>query len=177
MKKSFKVVMLPTEKSIGVYEKCLWLSKLGKDLHYELAGYAEHKIEGVKKQHLYIISDEEIKEGDWVTDDIIKPFQLTRSHIELLEGTEEKDTCKKVIATTDKSIVYPVNSFPWMPEVPESFIQAYVKAYNEGNPIIEVELEIEEHYEHEEISYEGDSQSVKYTEIKTNPDNTVIIHL
>lgn len=88
------------------------------------------------------------------------------------------ENCKKIVATTDKSIGYtdhlisPVPNFCDYPQLPESFIQAYIKAYNEGKPITEVDLEMEE-YINSAFEYKGKDDGLY---IKTRPDNTVIVH-
>ena len=55
MNKEAKVHMLPTDRS--------YLTISGGKLSYDDVDYAESGF--IKPQHLYILSDEEIKEGDW----------------------------------------------------------------------------------------------------------------
>ena len=80
-------------------------------------------------QHLYITSDDEIKEGDWYYD---------TNHNAIGKYDSSAQIGKKIVATTDKSIMHLSNNgrvgYP-LPNIPESFIQDYIKAYNEGNPI------------------------------------------
>jgi hypothetical protein len=164
--KQHKVVMLPTNEKAnfacglqpnGVLKYCNSINALGIG----------------KPQHLYIISDDEIKEGDWfygygnkiigqaVKNDVINVFPDY-----LMEY-------KKIITTTDNSINvnYPIK------EIPESFIQAYIKAYNEGKPITEVDLEILSLDEWKAINKgKPYSDFETNTFIKTRPDNTVIVH-
>ena len=61
--KTHKLVMLPTEKApLTIYNNCLRSSK-----------YSDFEIDGVFiPQHLYILSDEEIKVGDWYIDFSLK---------------------------------------------------------------------------------------------------------
>jgi hypothetical protein len=54
-----------------------------------------------------------------------------------------------------------------IPAIPTAFVEAYIKAYNEGNTITEVALEYEENYH---------SNNDAYCIIKKRPDNTVIVH-
>lgn len=155
-----QVVMLPTEEASPICE--------GNSLKLYLGNHAFKT-----PQHLYLISDREIKEGDW---------QYTRLHgITQAKNLlwSEQEGAKKVIATTDKSLGYtdhrisPVPNFCDYPQLPKSFIQAFVKAYNEGKPINEVDLE---YYPEEEV---WSAQQGAYTieaKLKTRPDNTVIIH-
>lgn len=95
-------------------------------------------------QHLYITSNEEIKEGDW--------FMNRQYMIE--EGKEEyaiwrcgditpNSNPKKIIATTDTSLTiidYTDCEYP-LPQPSKEFIKAYIKAYNEGKPITKVLVE------------------------------------
>lgn len=213
MKKTFKVVMLPTEKASHIhfvtpkdnigdnYEKVngkLVPLKTNKLL------YTDNTTEyGFPPQHLYIISDDEIKEGDWVYDSSSLPQDAPIKRIRIIDDTHYTlygDTSrnlkchyKKIVATTDKSIrpvcikcntrygqgnhdcKYPCdhNGNLYFPQLPESFIQAYIKAYNKGNPITEVDLEIELH------KWVGSTYPVGHRptyQIKTRPDNTVIVH-
>lgn len=61
-----------------------------------------------KQQHLYIISDDEIKEGDWFIGDNISIKQCTLNNggnINFKGGWYSGSTnCKKIIATTDTSL-------------------------------------------------------------------------
>ncbi len=59
----------------------------------------------------------------------------------------------------------------YIPQIPESFIQAYIKSYNEGKPITEVDLEMEEF-----TDGNGMFRSKRLFQPRTRPDNTVIIH-
>jgi hypothetical protein len=84
-------------------------------------------------QHLYELSDEEIKVGDWViakcNDIEILPFEILKvSHIfrsgDLTDGSYHfKDTAKKIIRTTDTSLKLPLFSISEL----ESFILNYNK--------------------------------------------------
>jgi hypothetical protein len=69
MKKTVKVVMLATEKA----EDCLYTSsnKLFYHKGYLPQDYLKNHLNG-KSYHLYLISNDEIKEGDWYFDDILR---------------------------------------------------------------------------------------------------------
>ena len=113
-----------------------------------------------KSQHLYILSDEEIKEGDWV---IPSPMPYWGC----------ADNCKKIIATTDKSL----NLTSPSPE----FVLAYIKAYNAGNPITEVMVEYEDDIRYEQnYNKAGFAIGVPHNKnygikLKANKDNCIII--
>lgn len=169
--KTYLVIMLPTENVDGIINRHLgidykesWLSPANKKGNY----------------HLYILSDEEIKEGDWYIDDSNSVRQSITSDKDY--WIRRKDY-KKVIASTDKSLgqkafpdLHPSksNSFILLPQIPESFIQEYVKAYNEGKPITEVDLEM---YPSKEYVDEQDAYGYDIAKIKINSDNTIIISL
>lgn len=66
-----------------------------------------------------------------------------------------------------------------LPGISDDFIKAYIKAYNDGKPITEVQLEVEEllpyNLTKEELTEEAADRLVEF-KIKTRGDNTVIIH-
>lgn len=92
--------------------------------------------------HLYITSDDEIKEGDWYLEPNvdIKPTQCKK----ISELTKND---KKIIATTDTSIgftdhkISPVPNFCEFPQPSDKFIQAYIDAYNKSEKIEKVLVE------------------------------------
>ena len=158
MFKKAKVVILPTNqqtKYLMVYsdvEKTkgkLILNGLKNDEYKEY-------------QHLYIISDDEIKEGDYyIIDDI--PELLKNNGLKFID-----DYCKKVIATTDTSLYthqketvsLPERVF-YLPQPSQQFIEKYIEEYNKGNVITDVLIE------YELISNE------EYFGNTVNPDNDV----
>jgi hypothetical protein len=163
MKKTHKVVMLPTEKASNI---CIEHDERGH-IHYNKSGF--YPVDGIR-QYLYITSDDEIKEGDWYYSPETKQVYNQSNH-------ETSLPCKKIVATTDIQITsdFSTPGQTFVPSIPESFIQAYMKAYNEGKPITEVDLEIEETKERVITSIGTMIVSNTFV-IKTRPDNTVIIH-
>ena len=163
-----------------------------------------------KYQHIYILSDDEIKEGDWFIreDKLYNEFKTSLTskvtifirlypNLDLSEQWREVyiSDCKKVIATTNTSLKL-TKHIPWikelesrydvekgypkeieLPQPSKSFIEAYVKAYNEGNPITEVMVEYEEdYYTDPKYSYlEQDNPSTKIQKLKIAKDNTITI--
>lgn len=84
--------------------------------------------------NLYILSDEEIKEGGWVllpNGDINKMSPTDMIHY---LDSQSKAT-KKIIASTDKTLN--------LPEPSNSFIQKYIEAYNKKEKITKVMVEYE----------------------------------
>lgn len=125
MKLKRNVVILSTnEKSKLVLA---YNNKLAINHTYGLA-----KFDDATYQHLYITSDEEIKEGDWCYKQDVqgKVFKWVST-----SNTWYKDA-KKIIASTDKSLGLPSPS--------DGFVVKFITRYNDGNPITEVMVEYEE---------------------------------
>lgn len=114
-----EVVMLDTDK-----RSCLFINKRSNQLQYYFKGNAPNN---AKHQYLYFLSNEDIKEGDYVIDsmgELFGPYE---------KGDIIGKEAKKIIATTDIPLQ--------LPQPSKSFIQAYIKAYNEGKPITKVLVE------------------------------------
>ncbi len=160
--------MLPTEK-----ENNINLSDMGnlQPLFDNASKNVNNHFKG-KNQHLYLVSDREIKEGDWYYDPI---NELVDNNYNLNSNGN-----KKIEATTDTSLKvardeftpslrHPSMDYKTLPQIPQSFIEAYVKA--EGD-IKEVNIEME-------YLDKGWNENVlnRVFEIKTNSDNTVTIEI
>lgn len=104
------------------------------------------------RQHLYFLSNREITCGDWfynTTTRIIHECTEVNNNICSGKNSGEyhgKFECKKIIATTDESLVLCNNTAfaKLLPQPSHKFILAFIKAYNEDNPIIKVLIEYEE---------------------------------
>jgi len=192
MLKKTKVVMLSTkEKSklvLSFREKSLdqlinpKLTLIKEDSNYQLSN--------IQSQHLYFVSDDEIKEGDWVINlnSIHSHKELCRidNKIELERyAKKEGNNCKKIIATTDSSLgKYVDGNNPLigefigirLPQPSQSFLEVFVKWYNDsptGSMITEVLVEYEVDKYDKRNQYE-DVPSGKYWEdepIPKSPDN------
>lgn len=169
MKKTKQVLMLPTEGE-SVITKHIINNDLApfQGLPYRYVG------ETFQNQHLYIVSDEQIKEGDWcirIEDNKIiqcKPNK-GKSIATLLGNSDYGDieqlnngiyknskAFKKIIATTDKSLEVFIPHMDCngmgcdeclhnkLPQIPESFIEIYIEYFNSNKPITEVDVEYEE---------------------------------
>ena len=137
----YDVVMLPTKN-----ESSLWINCENKLKIHIKDMMCPGKQES---QHLYIISDEEIKEGDWVSDDI----EIIQASSKLVKAQTliNRREWKKIIATTDKSLsinmydingVREVNFDITLPQPSRQFIEKYIEEYNKGNIITEVLVEV-----------------------------------
>ena len=80
MKKQCKVVMLPTEKKSNI---CKGIgSKNPKDnkiCYFDNDNLPNDNL--TQRQHLYILSDDKIKEGDWIMEVSVKQLQ---KHVKVL---------------------------------------------------------------------------------------------
>ena len=191
-----KVVMLPTNEEVpDLSGGRLWIN-INKELKISKPNML---CPGPKEyQHLYFISNEEIKMGDWcICSDYRNSYQKLGkvSHVgspgnfkntiqiggntDLHIGRENLTYCKKIIATTDKSL--------GLPQPSKEFIEAYVKAYNEGNIITEAMVEYEPDYSknckiavedcHKYMQNSVNCKGCSQAEIKLNvkSDNTISI--
>lgn len=114
--KECNVVMLPTKDKSYIW----WNGFKLKDTMPP-----EIMINGNEFQHLYIISNEEIKEGDWV----INYYNV----IAKWGGHGDLNGCKKIIASTDKSL--------GLSEPSQDFLKLYIEEYNKSNQIKKVLVE------------------------------------
>lgn len=133
----------------------------------------------VKEQHLYILSDDEIEEGDWF-------INLANNTINQATDWIYVSTCKKIIATTDTSLILHDNSknnkcfgtqlsgkcSHVLPLIPTSFIQYFIEQYNKGNIITHVNIEYEEYTNNTLTGLDIDSMIYN---LKINSDNTINI--
>lgn len=178
MKKTFKVILLPTEKAQpnqliyqqikNVYgetvrEPVLEFTTNETYIRNSVlmnSGKAATNSQSMDQYfELHIISDDDINFCDWYYNPVLKKVQKKYSKE---QDYIKRDNCKKIIASTDKSIT--LNSC-----IQESFIKAYVKAFNEKHPISEVDLEIKDVYVNGLDGY----PSIDL--IKTREDGSVII--
>lgn len=122
------VVMLETDKaedSLVIYKKRLWFFS-----GYFTQEYLKSLL--AKSYHLYILSNDEIKEGDWYC----SPARIISKH----NGTEKlPDNWKKIIATTENSLSIKKERSGenvWtqqLPQIPKSFTEHFINEYNKGN--------------------------------------------
>lgn len=157
-----KIVMLPTENKTNLAKDFLdnfWFNRVFEsDLKRSNAAVY---------QHLYLLLDEDIEEGDWY----IHPF------LGLIKNKDKiNEIFPKVIATTNpelkRKVVGEDYRMQWVSAISNEFLQQYVK-----NPVEEVLVEvIDNGYEvdMEGIGGEDVGWFAKW-EIKTSPENNVSI--
>lgn len=180
--KTAQVIMLPTDKNIKTKDLVKFPSgKLKVMSDNDMLDYLESESNATKSQHLYLVSDDEPKDDDWVMPNNLdnpfnrKPYQFQKSPCPLPYWGSAK-TCKKIIATTDRDLIpcacklgYKCDDRRCLPHIPQSFVEAYAKA---NGDIKEVHVE----YEPEPIGGNNGSVYPITYQIKTRPDNTVIVH-
>lgn len=182
MKKKSQVVMLTAnEKAPFFIDEVIGLIKAPQD----------RVIPNLNYQHLYILSDEKIKEGDWCYKKDLKGniFKWINT-----ENDWYKDA-KKIIATNNNKISMNLGKEKWIaptnssydqvyirlspfPQPSKQFIEYYIYEYNKGNIITEVEVEYEDNGEEGWIgdNYNGEPFWNEKLELKVNPDNTINIY-
>ena len=197
MKKKLKLILLSTDKAIrevrdGYYKNVLSLNNTKYDKSLELF----RTIDGIKvpnPQHLYAISDEKPKVGDWFLYDnkLFNDFKCSLSpnttmfvrvyplkdYGERYDEVYIKD-CKKVIITTDDSLTYIEHDYtvPYpkgkqitVPTFTNDFLDTYIKKYNDGEVLEFVEVE----YDCDHFQMPNKVIDV----LKVNSDNTVDVSL
>ena len=142
--------MLPTEDHSGVI--VVPTQGVGKGVYHNREYYGSPQLNmGDVSYHVYITSDEEIKEGDWfIHDKTLKYADSVSLTIEQCLSNFDKlyykSDCRKIIATTDPKL-YQLHDngvlgqgITRMHQIPQSFI----KSFCEKGGIWEVEVDYEE---------------------------------
>lgn len=145
-------VLLPKGNEYN-YDPCIWTADSYMMKYIDKFLSAADMALGYQPQHLYLVSDMEIKEGDWC---------YHRSHEPYTVGKASKQTimhwgCKKIEATTDKSLGLPL--------IPQSFIEEYVqKQRNIGKVYISFEesYQIPDCYDEQQWREESVEEKRKY---------------
>lgn len=167
IQKQYQAVLVPTDKETRIVlidGKLMFLWKLSDD------NFNKMKTSNWKFFHLYILSDEEIKEGDWIYDS--EDNIIYSVHFEGFNWTNKNH--KKIISSNNpelKSIkrnhigAAILGEYDFLPKPTDTFIQQWI---SKGCPdMINVE--------YEEIFIEGDDNSEGYFKkhLKISSDNTI----
>ena len=151
------MVMLPTNKKAIIGDLAL--------SHNNVLNFAKNEdwlvIYNPIKQHLYITSDEEIKENSLVLLPNNTIHRMNASDMISYLDSQSKAT-KRIIATTQP--------FMNLPKPSQQFIEKYIEEYNKGNVITKVDVEYDADYNERYKAYYADT-----IELKVNPDNTINI--
>lgn len=179
MLKKAQVIMLSTQ--LNTCNLIPIIKYINDKLHYLNMEFTNNSIIG---QHLYIISDDKIEEGDW--------FIVNRK-IHKYDGSELPEILKvgyrKIIATTDTSLKITKSSTGYtetrsrtfyseelLPQPSQQFIEKYIEEYNKGNIITDVLVEYT-HYDEFGNYISGDIvRNNDILKLKINSkDNTITI--
>lgn len=179
MYKDCDVVMLATKEKAN-------MALIGVNNEVKLFQHskAEYELsETIKPQHLYILSDEEIKEGDWFFNSIDNSIKQATNWIYV-------STCKKIIGATDSSLDItgnrllvtndPCNLMCRLPQIPQLFIEYFIIEYNKGNIITKVKVEYESYCVYgnncpSKGAYDKQHLCKINYKLKINPDNIINI--
>jgi hypothetical protein len=156
MYKKCKLVMLTSNEKAPIFSIRSWKKLYNSNMVKAINPITFNDDESY--QHLYIISDEEIKEGDWcIINDSIR--------IGKYDGNINKNWYKKIISSTDSNLN--------LPQPSQSFIDKYIEEYNKGNIITDVMVE----YDTTLGDKEDENQNlIPINIIKVNSkDNTITI--
>lgn len=134
--KKSQVVILPTQKGSNI------LTTKAPSKETIVLFYSNKLIEegiGHQPQHLYFLSDEEPKGGDWVYHPIHNTIYqwIKNAHIKF-----DRIDAKKIIATTDTLGISNLTTGK-LPNPSKEFIEVFISEYNKGNIITEVMVEYE----------------------------------
>lgn len=102
MKNKSTFVFLPTDKTTNIY------SDYNGGLHTKTDEITVYLGNNSKFQHLYILSDDEIKEGDWYLtrlEDGSYPVHADLNPRKCSEASYDFTNCKKIIATTNPELL------------------------------------------------------------------------
>ena len=192
-----EVVMITTDKFTlttlckcirvnGLLMDALKLNRLSKPLSEEELEDANHgkDVIGIDRyfeaQNLYILSDDEIKVGDYVVE-TLTTGELEVFKIDTLNDIHNNGTQRKIIATTDESLRtnykennhQPLSKYNYiLPKPSDSFISKYIKKYNQGNQIKKMLVE------YCQIKYEPIFASMeKATDVQLKIDSGNVITL
>ena len=114
--------VLPTPKPSRLYKE---------DSVYKL----DNLVYGTGNQNIYITSDEEIKEGDWVFQECLNmPHRLIKADTENVKVLNDLNKCKKIILTDNKDLIK-----DGVQAIDDEFLEWFVK--NPTCEYVEVELE------------------------------------
>jgi len=143
--KRAQVIMLPTENK----QNAIWLDNSNYLLYNHFL--IKQKAKG-SFQHLYIISDDEIKENDWYYTPIKRSIEQCLKQLLVIKNGNNDIKQFKIIATTDTSLKFETiisicgngnktRGYKSLPQPSQQFIEKYIESYNKGEIITDVLVE------------------------------------
>lgn len=176
--KKCKVIMLPTKEQNIKGKHLTKCHLVGEQLRIGEMNNDFHNADWAKQQHLYITSNEEIKEGNWYYDKIRNSIhQMT---IGILNVIKSQDNYSKIIATTDSSLKFrrvgtaeSLDEYDSLPRPSDAFIQKYIEKQGKIDEVlVEYENKLLEPHKDEY----GDERYNKFDyKLKVALDNTITI--
>lgn len=171
--KRAQVIMLPTENKSSIW------SHKGRRLYYNQNN--PNDVDDEIRYNIYIISDDEIKEGK----ENIYYYDTNFNKISKWIGESNtycKTNFKEIVATTDTSLMTTNHSngtWNYLPQPSQQFIEKYIKSYNKGEVITDVLVEYE-NYTNIDCKVHIDNSATETVsniqQLKINPkDNTITI--
>jgi hypothetical protein len=195
MKKKAQVHLLPTDKASKI------LLCHNDYLQFD-EDYGKNYVKNcIEFKNLFFTTDEEIKEGDWISGD--NEIIMADDSWSDEENNGVVNEWRKIAATTNPDLwnqhidcpsgkyshdephwMYDDTSKPVVGKIGYDFIQAYIKAHNEQKPITEIMLEYEMVRNIGSIIVAmsplntelNSDMSVYYNSLKLRSNGTVIIH-
>lgn len=184
--KRARVVMLPTKDRTDIV--------IFGDKSFRLRKRMDDTFIPESNGHLYFTTDEEIKEGDWYTEAVMMSHMVHQMSEKAYKGwhsTEDKldnlkRRCRKIIATTDKSLTieseldaYYRNGIGGARTLPHPS-QAFIEKYCKLGGIDEVDVEYERKYDMRYYTPIGGIECAEIYndryELKVDSHNTITIH-
>lgn len=139
MWKKYKIVVLATKnknnKNIGLDKYFLYQHSDTKTI---VQGYMNSLSTKNMYIDLYVISDDEIEEGDWYIDDT---NEIRKSLTSDKEYWNNRKNYKKIIASTND---LQMEEIVRLPNINQEFIKFYIEENNKGNIITEGMVEYED---------------------------------
>lgn len=141
MWKQHELVMLPTTAKAN-----LFINNVNGKLLFDNDSTLHRVLPKGIYQHIYITSNEKIKEGDWciMLDSFENVFSIPQ-HYTNPKTQHLNKGLRKIIACTDDSLrigkLEVGGKIEHLPQIPQSFIEKFVEEYNKGNVITKVMIE------------------------------------
>ena len=145
MKKKCKIVLIPTDRKTILMINTRDENRLESTPNYHDSAVF-NRLSKIP-QHLFILSpDEDIKINDWIYNEINKSIVLVdcQANADLANATNYR---WKIITTTDPLLCNQDDEYSKvknLPLIPTTYLQEYIKDYNNGVIPTEVEVEYEE---------------------------------
>ena len=187
--KECNIVMLPTKDETNIV-----LNTSTEELSYTTTKKLNIRYKVFTYQHLYIVSDDEIKEGDWFISSENKIYHAIRENFDdlfsILKDLNYSTIWKskgKIITTTDKSLMvqdYFKNGrkagLEQSPQPSQSFIKKYCELGDVDKVLVEYEFNVELYKNTPSIiknsTYGSAGQyKLNFYKLKTDSHNTITI--